>query len=217
MNPLLIKIGVKIATSEKGRAVLSKALQNSLTRFNTITRSLLPSNNEYLKGRDVSSTVLPLSGLVGLINSTSLSPNIQRLQGCAEQADKVVPFDTDKTVIQRLDDICEAVGKPLPDSIRKAISLNPLMDATPRDLRDGLSAVLGRIKDNPNTQNLASIVNLKLASTVMHGITDRSESSLTDEQLMAMKNGMDSFEANKDKPMYQRGMDSLGPNPWREN
>ena len=47
----------------------------------------------------------------------------------------------------------------------------------------------------------------------MHSITDRKESSLTDEEMLAMQLGRESFNKNKDVPLYQRGIDSLGPRP----
>ena len=216
MNPILLKLAHKILVSDTGKKMLKKALSNSEKRFNRIAQSLLPSEHHYLKGRDVSSTSLPLSGLYSLLHSTNFKADIERLKGCGNEVNKVIPFESENTVLENLERLSETLGRPLPEALRRAAELQPLIDAIPSDAREGLAVVNSRILENPNTQNLASILNQKFSSSIMHSITDRKESSLTDEEMLAMQLGSESFNKKKDVPLYQRGIDSLGPRPKYE-
>lgn len=210
MNPILVKYGIKLIASQLGKKLLKKASEGAERRMNKISSSLLPSDNEYLRGRNVAATNLNTSGLYGVMHNTLLKADNGRVAGCAKNIDKIIPLDLD-------DDIASMVTKKLGaqsdkfEGLLKGLNLQTFANATTTDVRDALCNAAQKIATNPNQQNLSLIINRKLQGDVASSIAAKAESSLSEEEKNAMQGMKDNFNSFSTEPAYKKA--TMSPKP----
>lgn len=210
MNPILVKYGIKLIASTLGKKLLKKAAEGTERRMDKISSSLLPSDNEYLKGRNVAATNLNTAGLYGVMHNTLLKSDNGRVAGCAKNIDKIIPLDLD-------DDLTSMLTKKLGDrsdkleGVLKALNLQTFSKATTTDVRDALMNAAQKIATNPNQQNLSFILNRKLQGDVASSIAAKEESSLTEEEKKELQSMKDAFNSFSTDPAYKK--DPMAPKP----
>lgn len=199
--PLLIKLGVKVIAQQAAKKLLTKSVENGESRMAKLSNSLLPSDNEYLKGRNVASKDLPLSAMYAVLHGTLLSANKDRIFGCAKNPDKVVPFDLESPIIDIIERNLGEGSKQKFAPVFRALENTPFAQATSGDLRDALIEAGKKISSNPNQQNLSTIVNRNISGSVASAIAERAPTSLTEGELKAMSEGHNSFSRFHERPV----------------